>query len=311
MQTRFYDSAKPGPPHGWLDGGRGITAQDRTVWENVIPFIRQTVRTLVSSVRESTPIQFWGGLQLGGRWWIYRGIPAEADRRSDRPGRTLAVIFCSEDKAGFDWVGISAVAPELETLASDPSHLALLLRRLDSPPTSASLTDDLLKQPSTPLLEALKSEMGRLLDVLGEGSHEYFSISGDGTVSNREREDISPKPSQRLKPTSETATPTAPVKKPQPDKPPLMKIFVSHVLFLVIGLLLGFGLHGRSSPNPPAEKPQKSQPILRSDDEAISHLRAATDYLEQSLGRRSEPLSPDRPQFQPQRRSSMPQNPPN
>lgn len=306
MQTRFHDSSEPGPPHGWLDGGRAVATYEQAYWENIIPFIRQALRTLVGTGREVSAVQFWGILRLGGRWWIYRVIPAESDGRSDRPGRTLAVIFCAKEKDGVDWVGISAVAPELEKLANDPSHLALLLNRLESSRPGASLTDKLFKQPSTLLYQALKSEIDRSLDGLEEGWHEYFTTIENGSVSKREREEVYPNPPSlpsAPKPHSETPSVAAPIKPPPSSKLTPMKIF-THVLCLIIGLLLGFILHGVSEPKIPAGK---EPPKVRTDQDAISHLRAVTDYLNQ----RSRPTSSDELEPQLQNRSSNSQNPRN
>lgn len=309
MQTRFYDSAEPGPPHGWLDADQEVSPTKRPIWENAITVIQQAARHLAGSMRGGdVSSQIWGGLHAGGCWWIYHVIPAGEDRFG-RPGRTLTVLFCSQNKEGFDWETISIVAPEMEALAKNRNHMVSLLRRIHRSQPIASYTDDILKLPSTPLHEALKSEMGCLLDGLGEGHHEYFTISGNGTISNRGQESISPKalpPQPTPKPTSETTLPKASVRKLQPVKPPLMKPSISHALVLGIGLLVGVGLHWVLSPKATIEKPHKNQLIFRSDDEAIFHLRAATDYLEQSTGRRRESLSPGKPQIQPQRRSSTP-----
>lgn len=314
MQTRFYDSAEPGPPHGWPDGGHTLTAQERAAWDDAIPFIRHTVRTLAGTGSEGVRSQVWGGLHFGERWWIYRGMPAKADSRSDRPGRTIAVIFCSEDIRGFDWACIRAVATELETLAHDSSRLALLLRPLDSTPKSTSLTDDLLKEAPTSLMEAIKSEISCLLNGLAEGSHEYFTITASGSVSNRGQENVAPKPpgpSQTLQSAAKTASPTAPITKSQPDKPPFMKLIISHVAALGIGLLLGFSLPDVFSPKPPAEETGKNGPKFRSVEEVIVHLRAAADYLVQSLEHREEPSGSVEPTTRPQHRSSTHQNPQN
>ncbi len=314
MQMRFYDSAEPGPPHGWLDANQGVQLKERPVWENAVTVVQQAARRLEYSLRGGdVSSQIWGSLRTGGCWWIYHVIPAGEDRFG-RPGRTLTALFCSDNREGFDWENICTVAPEMEALVKNRNHLPALLRLLGSSPSSASITNDLLKHPSTPLLEALKMEMGCLLDGLGEGQHEYFAISGDGTVSNRVREDTTPKPPPpppTPKPTSGTVQPPVPVKNPQQHKPALMKTFISHALFLGIGLLLGFGLHAVTSPKPAAAGTSKNQPVFRSDDEAITHLRAATDYFEQSLGRRRGQLSPGEPQTLPQRRSSTLQNSPN
>ncbi len=290
MQTRFYDSAEPGPPHGWLDADQGVPLKERPVWENAVTVIQQTARRLTDSLRGGdVSSQIWGSLRTGGCWWIYHVISAGEDRFG-RPGRTFTVLFCSDNKGGFDWETICTWAPGMEALAKNRSHLDLLLRRIDRSQSSASLTDDLLKQPSSPLLEALKSEMGSLLDGLGEGSHEYFTITENGTVSNRGQENISPKPpSPRSapKPNSETAAVAAPVKPAPSSKLPPMKIF-THVLCLVIGLLLGFVLHGV----PDSKTSDKTEmPKVSTDQDAISHLRAVTDYLSQ----RSGPTSPGEP----------------
>ena len=286
MQTRFYDSAEPGPPHGWLGENHGVPSKERPVWENVVSIIQQAARRLTDALRKNVSLQMWGGLHTGGSLWIYRVIPAGEDRFG-RTGRTLTVIFCSGSKEGFDWGAISAVAPEMEILAKNRNNLPALQRRLDSSQSSASLTDDLLKQPSSPWLEALKPVMDCLLAGLEEGSHEYLTISGDCSISNRGREDISPKPAPpppTPRPNSETAAVAAPVKPAPSSKLPPMKIF-THVLCLVIGLLLGFVLHGVPDSK---TSDKKELPKVSTDQDAISHLRAVTDYLSQ----RSGPTSP-------------------
>jgi hypothetical protein len=295
MQMRFYDSAEPGPPHGWLDADQEVPSSERPVWENAVTVVQQTARRLADSLLgDGASSQIWGDLRGGGCWWIYHVIQAGEDRFG-RPGRTLTVLFCSDNKEGFDWKIIGTVAPEMEALAKNRSHLASLLRRLDNSQPSALLTDNMLKQSFTPLLEALKSEMNRLMDGLGEGCHEYFTITENGTVTNRGQENFStkpPPPPLAAKPISKTAPPSAPIKKSQPNRPPLMKKFISHTLVLLLGF--GFGAYCVYSLKPPAENPSKNQPVLRSNDEAISHLREATNYLEKSLALRKKPSSSDK-----------------
>lgn len=279
MHTRFYDSAEPGPPHGWLDGNQGLSAEDQTVWDNVASITQQTGRRLAPSLSIDSSSQIWGTARTSGRWWIYHVTLAGEDRFG-RPGRTLTVIFCTDRKENFDWGTIIAVSPEMKALSKDRNLLDSLQQRSGIAQSSTSLIDDFLKLPATPLVESLKAEMSCLLDRLEDGCHENFTITENGTVSNYTLEEISPK-----QPFSLPQPPVVREEAPKPHKTPMTKALASHTLCLAIGFLLGVALAWHFTQKTPA--PSNNQPEFHSVEEAITHLRTATDYLERSLNTRS------------------------
>lgn len=281
MQVRFYDSAEPGPPHGWLDADQGVPSTERLIWENAVSTMQQASRRLADSLRggESSPL-LWGCLHAGGPWWIYHVLPAGEDRFG-RPGRTLTVLFCSGSKEGFEWGTINAVIPEMEALARNRHHLTSLLGQMDRSPSSGSLTDALLKRPSTSSHGALKAEMACSLDRLGEGGHEYFTISADGTISNRGREDLSPKPLLPRTTAPPTSKPT-PLQKPLTASSSLMEIFTNSIC-LGFGVLLGFVAYPVWATKTAVEKPLQDPITINSNEDAIKYLRSATNYLAEHL----------------------------
>lgn len=280
MQTRLYDSAEPGPPHGWLDMGAPPQAPEMKAWDEVIPWILRGDPPDKAGANAASSLQFWGGLRWQDRWWIYRLLPAGLDRHG-RPGRTLTALFCAKDKQGFEWQAIGSIADELEALAKDPRHLSAVQRVLHQARTEKSLTDDLLKKPQRSLSEPLRSALLSIVSGLQEGEHERFTANTEGLISNRTRDTFAPPPSHP----PATQTPSA---KPAPAgaastgiPSTFMKKGISHFMCVILGMALGYFLQPHfSAPKPYATK---SEPRFTSDDDAMMWLEGAVKHIKRSL----------------------------
>lgn len=275
MQTRFYDSAEPGPPHGWLDMGAPSEDPEMKVWEKVIPWVLRVEHRAKDGTDAAFSIQYWGGLRWNDRWWVYRLLPAGLDRHG-RPGRTLTVLFCATDKQGFEWETVGSMAYELDALAKDRGHLSAVQRLLHQARSGKTLTDDLLKQPQKLFSEPLKSALLVMTAGLQQGEHEHFMANADGLISNRIRETFAPPPSHP--PAVEI-----PSAKPSNEGKPStsMRIGISHFIFVIFGLIIGYALQPPFfAPKP---SPERSELTFTSVKDAILVLRKATDYIEGSL----------------------------
>lgn len=306
MQTRLYDSAEPGPPHGWLDMGAPPQAPDLKAWDEVISWVLRGEPRAKEGATAASSLQFWGGLRWKERWWIYRLLPAGLDRHG-RPGRTLTALFCATDKQGFEWQTIGSIADELEALAKDPRHLSAVQRVLHHARTEKTLTDDLLKKPQRSLGEPLRSALLSIVSGLQEGEHERFTASAEGLISNRTREAFAQPPSHPPA-TQNPSAKTGPAEPASTGKPStFMKKGISHFMCVIAGMALGYLLqHHFSAPKPSATK---SELTFTSVKHAILVLRKATDYIEDSLEPNQSSTAPSAKPKQPERYLPAQENP--
>ncbi len=285
MQTRLYDSAEPGPPHGWLDMGAPPQAPDLKAWDEVIPWVLRGEPRAKEGATAASSLQLWGGLRWKDRWWIYRLLPAGLDRHG-RPGRTLTALFGATDKQGFEWQTVGSVADELEALANDPRHLSAVQRLLHQARAEKTLTDDLLKQPLRSFPEPLQSALLGMVAGLQEGEHERFTASAEGLISNRTRETFAPPPS----PPPAVHTPSAePANEGKPST--FMKKGISHVMCVILGLIVGYALQSSSfAPKPSATR---SKLKFKSVEEALAKLRDALDDIDERVKTKKFDSGPD------------------
>ena len=291
MQTRIYDSAETGIPHGWLAFGPKLTVADTTIWEEVIPVILQAGRRAA----KLTSTQFWGGLRLKDKWWIYRFMPAGVGPLG-RGGRTITVLFCAHDKQRFEWETIGAIANELEALAKDRGHLRAVQRFLDPSFSGQTVADSLLKTPGNRYRDSLQAALIDLMANLKEGDHKCFTMDADGRATQGTQENFSPVPDYPREPPPAPPKPISPSLPQAGKRSTSMRTFITHSIVLVLGVGLGVGGHVAYLKLNPEEKPKPERPKIYISEEDANNLLNIAEHIRPSLdGKGAKSVPPATP----------------
>jgi len=288
MDTRLYDSSEPGPPSGWLWLGKPYEEAENCAWDDVATTAGAALDLDGSRLKGNPGEVYWGALNLHGRCWIYRILPAGKDRLG-RPGRYLIAIFTAATLEELDWRAISLLQDELSILIADPSHLSIITSHLRDPRLKSSLMDELFRSLPSDRMRPIQDRLSAALESLPAGGRVFFAIdTHTGSVLRRRDSSDDASTNHGVQPPDAASAPSLQSEKQKPSVPARrlqapaslhynndMKIgllVVSLLCSLIVGWYVGANVW--------SGKAEIEQPVgFRDAAHAISEIERATAYL--------------------------------